>query len=55
MKPVSGIKIIKSPTGNRTFNVFQRQARIYSEKSYYFPIPATEIQKNSKLTQNPGY
>ena len=55
MKPVSGIKIIKSPNGDRSFSVFQRQARVYSEKSYYFPIPATEIQKNSKLTQNPGY
>ncbi len=55
MKPVHAIRIKKNTDGSRNYNVFERQARVFSEKSYLFPIPVGEIQKNSKLTQNPGY
>ena len=55
MTPVHGVKIIKNSNGSKSYSIFQRQARNYSEKTYYFPIPGSEIQKNSKLTQNPLY
>ena len=55
MKPVHAIRIIKNPDGTKSYSVLQRQARNFSEKTYYFPIPGSEIQKNSKLAQNPLY
>jgi hypothetical protein len=43
-KPV--YTIINAPGGGRTFN---------APKNYLFPIPQSAIDKNAKLTQNPGY
>jgi starch-binding outer membrane protein, SusD/RagB family len=43
-KPV--YTIITPPNGGRTFN---------ASKNYLFPIPQSAIDKNPKLTQNPGY
>ena len=36
-------------TGVRLFT------RVVSERDYLWPIPSTEIEKNDKLTQNPGW
>lgn len=36
-------------TGTRLFT------RVVSERDYLWPIPSTEIEKNDKLTQNPGW
>jgi len=36
-------------TGKRYFT------RVVTERDYLWPIPATEIEKNSSLTQNPGW
>jgi hypothetical protein len=32
-----------------------QQNRVWDDKYYFFPIPFSEIQKNSKLVQNPGW
>ncbi|OPZ32204.1 MAG: SusD family protein [Bacteroidetes bacterium ADurb.BinA174] len=32
-----------------------QRARGWEDKYYFFPIPFTEIQKNNKLVQNPGW
>ena len=29
--------------------------RQWDDKMYFFPIPDSEIRKNAKLTQNPGW
>jgi hypothetical protein len=50
-----GIKIVKNIDGTKTYSKKTVQTRIYSEKVYWQPIPVSEIQKNSKLLQNPGY
>ena len=50
-----GIKIVKNSDGTKTYSKKTVQTRIYSEKVYWQPIPISEIQKNSKLLQNPGY
>ena len=50
-----GMKIVKNADGSRTYSKKTVQTRIYTEKVYWQPVPLTEIQKNAKLTQNPGY
>ncbi|WP_454881347.1 RagB/SusD family nutrient uptake outer membrane protein [Sphingobacterium detergens] len=32
-----------------------REPRVFEDKHYLFPIPQSEIDKNPKLTQNPGW
>lgn len=50
-----GMKIVKNADGTKTYSKKTVQTRIFTEKVYWQPIPMTEIQKNAKLTQNPGY
>ncbi|MBV5314626.1 MAG: RagB/SusD family nutrient uptake outer membrane protein [Prolixibacteraceae bacterium] len=50
-----GMRIVKNSDGTKTYSKKTIQKRIYTEKVYWQPIPLTEIQKNAKLTQNPGY
>jgi len=53
-KPVSGMVITK--TGNTfTYQVVQVENRVFAEKNYRFPFPQTELNKTSKLQQNPGW
>jgi hypothetical protein len=54
-KPTKGISITKDASGNKTYKVFTIEARHFSEKNYLVPIPQSEIDKDSKLEQNPGY
>jgi starch-binding outer membrane protein, SusD/RagB family len=54
-KPAKGISITKDANGNKTYKVFTIEARHFSEKNYLVPIPQSEIDKDSKLEQNPGY
>ncbi len=50
--PIYGIK--KQPDG--TFSKFKVVDRVFVDpKSRNFPIPQSEIDKNEKLTQNPGW
>jgi hypothetical protein len=50
-----GLKIVKNSDGTKTYSKKTVQTRIYTEKVYWQPIPISEIQKNSKLVQNPLY
>ena len=48
------MKITKNDDG--TFSYTRNTVnRIWEDKMYLFPIPQTEIMKNSNLTQNPGW
>lgn len=53
--PAKGIQIKKSANGTKTYTVFTIEKRGFSEKNYLVPIPQSEIDKDSKLEQNPGY
>jgi hypothetical protein len=37
------------------YDYVKLQERNFNEAYYYLPIPASEIEKNPNLTQNPGY
>jgi hypothetical protein len=53
-KPVTGMRITK--TGSTlTFERFTAENRIFNEKMYRFPFPQTELNKLTKLEQNPGW
>jgi hypothetical protein len=41
-----GMKIVKNADGTKTYTKKTVQARIFTEKVYWQPIPMTEIQKN---------
>lgn len=53
-KPVSGMKIIKNGTAF-TYEVFTVENRIFTEKNYRFPFPQSELNRTTKLEQNPGW
>ncbi len=38
-----------------TYQRFTVENRIFNEKMYRFPFPQTELNKVTKLTQNPGW
>ncbi|PJF32990.1 MAG: hypothetical protein CUN57_03305 [Phototrophicales bacterium] len=50
-----GVNIVKNEDGTFSYTRKVIQERIYTEKVYWQPIPLSEIEKNSNLTQNPGY
>jgi len=53
-KPVSGMVITK--TGNTfTYQVVPVENRVFTEKNYRFPFPQNELNKATKLQQNPGW
>lgn len=55
-KPARGMKILKNiNTGERTFTIEKIQDRAFLPQHYLFPIPISEIRKNSLLEQNPNY
>jgi len=37
------------------YNVYTRQERQWKDKNYFVPIPRQEMNRNTKLVQNPGY
>lgn len=53
-KPVSGMRITKIGTAF-TYEVFQVENRIFTEKNYRFPFPQSELNRTTKLQQNPGW
>lgn len=42
-------------TGAKTYKVEIFQPRSFNERNYLVPIPQSEIERNAKLEQNPGY
>ncbi len=53
-KSITELKLTKNDDGTIT-STRQTVSRQWSDKMYLFPIPQTEIMKNSNLTQNPGW
>jgi len=53
-KPVTGMRITKAGS-TLTFERFTAENRIFNEKMYRFPFPQTELNKLTKLEQNPGW
>lgn len=53
-KSITEMKLTKDENGTITYtrNIVNRQ---WDEKMYLFPIPQTELIKNTNLTQNPGW
>jgi len=57
-KDAYGVDVTNDQTvtpNTATYTYFKVQTRTYNEKLYYMPIPQSEINKNPKLVQNPGY
>ena len=54
LKSITEMKLTQNADGTITYT---RQVvnRTWDEKMYLFPIPQTEIMKNSNLTQNEGW
>jgi hypothetical protein len=42
-------------TGTPKYSIKEVDARAWDPKSYFLPIDINEMNKNSKLVQNPGY
>lgn len=51
---ITEMKITLGYDGSYTYTP-QRIERLWDDKMYLFPIPQTEIMKNRKLKQNPGW
>lgn len=56
-KNYTGVVITKEADGVFSYEYEPVEAvpLVFSEKMYFMPIPQSEISKNSKLTQNPGW
>jgi hypothetical protein len=53
---IKGMDLAKDPvTGVISFNPKVVETRVWSDRMYLYPIPQTEIFKNPKLVQNPGW
>lgn len=58
--PAIGVDIVGKLNPDKTsytyqYNLVEVGARAFSPKGYFSPIPVAEVQKNSKLEQNPHY
>jgi len=53
-KPVTGMKIVSDGT-SLTYQQFTVENRVFNEKNYRYPFPQSEMDKTTKLVQNPGY
>ncbi len=57
-KPLHGVSITVGAGGALQYNYVPARGgdrKFYAVKNYLFPIPQSVIDKNNKLTQNPGY
>ena len=53
-KSITEMKLTKNDDGSISYTR-QNVSRQWNDKMYLFPIPQTELMKNSNLTQNPGW
>jgi hypothetical protein len=53
-RPVTGMRIAKNGTAF-TYTRFTVENRVFNSKMYRFPFPQGELNKLTKLTQNPGW
>jgi hypothetical protein len=54
-EPVRKVQITKNPDGTFTYNYPKWEDRDFKDFQNFLPIPQSEMDKNGKLTQNPGY
>jgi hypothetical protein len=54
-KPVSGLKIIAGEGNSFTYEKKIAQNRVFRPEMYLYPIPQSEINRNSNLVQNQGW
>lgn len=53
-RPVTGMRITKSGSTS-SYTRFNVENRIFNSKMYRYPFPQTELNKATKLLQNPGW
>lgn len=55
-KTVTGITVLKLPDGTKTYTPGKTvEERRFSKQMYWLPLPKSEVDKNPKILQNPGY
>ncbi len=52
---LKGMDIVKNENGTFTFTPYVVEKRVFEAKMYYYPIPNSEILKEKKMVQNPGW
>ncbi len=52
---VSGMDITKNGDGSFSYNRVNIETRIFTSKMNLYPIPTTELDKNTMYVQNPGW
>lgn len=55
LKPVRGVTITKASDGTLSYKYVDVASSTFASKMYLYPISRSEMQGNSKLTQNPGW
>ena len=53
--PIRKVQITKNSNGTLTYSYPKWEDRDYKEHQNFLPIPQSEVDRNGKLTQNPGY
>jgi len=54
-KPVHGLKILSAGDNSYTYDRKVAQNRVFRPEMYLYPIPQSEINRNSSLDQNTGW
>ncbi len=52
---IYGLNITKNNDGGFSYSRIKVEDRVFSAKMYLYPIPQSEMGRNSKLVQNPGW
>ena len=55
IKPVRGVVINKGADGVLNYDYVDVRESTFAERMYWYPIPRTQMQSNSKMVQNPGW
>jgi hypothetical protein len=53
--PVTGMRITRNADGTFSYNRFQVQTRLFTDKNYLYPISQNELNRSPALGQNAGY
>lgn len=53
--PVYGLKITKNINGSFSYEKVKIEDRVFNAKMYLYPIPQSELDRNTGLKQNPGW
>jgi hypothetical protein len=53
--PVTGMRITRNANGTFSYQRFQVETRVFTDKNYLYPISQTELNRAPALKQNPGY